>query len=338
MTDVSNLDNLAAAISGSSTKIRNYAIAQAAATQAQEADFQGKIAALDARLDALEAPEPPPPPPPPPPDPTRYVYKLGTSFGGNTSDTGWVRQYSGVAANITFDPSVDVMNALGCTSLKCVIPANEACVNGSNRAQLFSTDNIATSRGQPDFGMHAGEEWWYGFAFKTDAGYTPQNGQNPNWNSIFCFHPGAPYPMAGQHDISVWTKNEAGGGSFVPFTDGKPRLGVNIRGENAAGQTYYFSKADSLPFVPGQRYVVQWRMKWSDSGQGEVEVWIDGRNVVPTVTGVTNLAYGVPNEYPLFQSYRRCPALKDGVPITNSNTVWYGGLVKAATRAGVAIP
>lgn len=39
MTDVSNLDNLAAAIATSSTKIRNYAIAQAAATQSQEVDI-----------------------------------------------------------------------------------------------------------------------------------------------------------------------------------------------------------------------------------------------------------------------------------------------------------
>lgn len=56
-TDVSNLDNLAAAISGSgSTRIRNYAIAQAAATQSQETDIQKALtetAALDARIDAL---------------------------------------------------------------------------------------------------------------------------------------------------------------------------------------------------------------------------------------------------------------------------------------------
>lgn len=60
MTDVSNLDNLAAAISSASgsAKIKAYAVAQAAATQAQEAELQEKIAALDVRLDALEATAP----------------------------------------------------------------------------------------------------------------------------------------------------------------------------------------------------------------------------------------------------------------------------------------
>jgi hypothetical protein len=67
MTDVSNLDNLAAAIQSSSAKIKAYAQAQAAATQSQEVDIQKALAlqaqidALDARLDALENPNPPPP-------------------------------------------------------------------------------------------------------------------------------------------------------------------------------------------------------------------------------------------------------------------------------------
>jgi parallel beta-helix repeat protein len=44
VTDVSNLDNLAAAISTGSAKIRNYATAQAAATQSQEVDIQALLA------------------------------------------------------------------------------------------------------------------------------------------------------------------------------------------------------------------------------------------------------------------------------------------------------
>lgn len=65
MTDTDNLDDLAAAISKSSPKIRDYAIAQAAATQSQEAE----IRALTGRVTVLEegSSEPPPPPPPPPP-------------------------------------------------------------------------------------------------------------------------------------------------------------------------------------------------------------------------------------------------------------------------------
>jgi hypothetical protein len=44
MTDVSNLDNLAAAISSGSPKIKDYAKAQAAATQSQEVDIQAALA------------------------------------------------------------------------------------------------------------------------------------------------------------------------------------------------------------------------------------------------------------------------------------------------------
>ena len=58
MTDVANLDDLALLISQQgSPKVRDYARAQAAATQSQEAE----IRQLDARLDTLEGPPPPPP-------------------------------------------------------------------------------------------------------------------------------------------------------------------------------------------------------------------------------------------------------------------------------------
>lgn len=60
MTDVDHLDELAAAISSSSRHIRAYAIAQAAATQAQEQ----AIRALEQRVGALEDTPPQPPPSP----------------------------------------------------------------------------------------------------------------------------------------------------------------------------------------------------------------------------------------------------------------------------------
>jgi len=56
MTDVSNLDDLAAKIASSSPNIRNYAVAQAKATQSQETE----IRSLAARVTALEKPAPPP--------------------------------------------------------------------------------------------------------------------------------------------------------------------------------------------------------------------------------------------------------------------------------------
>jgi hypothetical protein len=93
MTDVSNLDNLAAAIQNSSAKIKAYAQAQAAATQSQETAIQGLLSANQsqeakingllsdmngvlARVQALEDAQDPSPPPPPP-----------------TTSLGWPRTY-----------------------------------------------------------------------------------------------------------------------------------------------------------------------------------------------------------------------------------------------------
>lgn len=83
MTDVSNLDDLANAISSSSAKIKAYAKAQAAATQSQETDIQsrarqGDLDALIARVQELEnAGSPPPSPPPSPPSTYPASYYAG---------------------------------------------------------------------------------------------------------------------------------------------------------------------------------------------------------------------------------------------------------------------
>jgi hypothetical protein len=84
MTDVSNLDDLARAISTGSAKIRNYAIAQAAATQAQEIDIQAALAQ-----------QPPPPP-----------------SGGGT-DLGWINVKAyGATGNGSTDDTAAVQAAL----------------------------------------------------------------------------------------------------------------------------------------------------------------------------------------------------------------------------------
>jgi hypothetical protein len=59
MTDTSNLDELANAISSSSPKIKAYARAQAAATQAQELDIQKALARIGALEQGAETPSPP---------------------------------------------------------------------------------------------------------------------------------------------------------------------------------------------------------------------------------------------------------------------------------------
>jgi hypothetical protein len=72
-------------------------------------------------------------------------------------------------------------------------------------------------------------------------------------------------------------------------------------------------------------------VKWGDAGNGSIEVWVDGIQVVPP-TPVSDLWSGM-NVYPLFENYR--PASGS---VTWTNDVYYGGLVSGATRAGVALP
>lgn len=103
MTDVSNLDELANKIAGSSPNIKNYAKAQATATQAQEAEIQKlredvemlRGSSHDHR-DNEDPDDPPPPPPPPPPGTLTYVHDYTAARGQATPPSyGWTWGFQG---------------------------------------------------------------------------------------------------------------------------------------------------------------------------------------------------------------------------------------------------
>ena len=107
MTDVSNLDDLARRISASNT--RTYALAQAAATQSQEVDIdklQADMAALEARVEALEVGTPPDPPDPPDPPPAGSIplYAAVGATGVLTARAGGT--FSGTFTNQRFTSEV----------------------------------------------------------------------------------------------------------------------------------------------------------------------------------------------------------------------------------------
>ncbi len=237
---------------------------------------------------------------------------------------------------VAYDSSVDVMSSLGCETIRASVAPGDPTDPGGccQRAQMISSDSMQAAKGGPSFGVVRGETHWYGFAFSTNAGYKPQSATYPDWNNIFIWHGTSGAPFCGLA-LAVSTKVDTNG-SYSSFPDGQPHLSLDLWGNSTTNlgftQEYHFY--DPAPFQPGHRYRIAMKVLWGDSNTGGVEWWVDGRQVTPFTTGLTNMAVGY-GLYPIFENYR--PAASSA-GITWTNTVYYGGLVKGSSLADVSLP
>jgi hypothetical protein len=241
---------------------------------------------------------------------------------------------------VAFDPSIDVMNAFGCQTIRAEIQPNDPTTdNGATqRAQLFSDDGGQAKLGLPPFGVSRGQTWYYGFAFSTNQGYRPQNATNyPDWNNIFIWHGTAGAPYCGLA-VAVSSNVDLNGMGYGPFADGQPHLSLDVWGNNSTNpskiQEWHFY--DPNPFQAGHRYRIAMKVLWGDSNTGGVQWWIDGAQASPWTSGVSNMAAGY-NLYPIFENYRPANSKINNM-ITWTNDVYYAGLVKGVSLADVAIP
>jgi hypothetical protein len=295
----------------------------------------------------------------------RHVFCLGDSdFGGNGwrydgTANGWIRQYpSGLPQRVSFDNSVNVMRSVGCDTIKAELQPNDPDTNGGTtvqRAQLYVDDaQLAKYGRQPALGDTRGETTWYGFAFATNAGYTPQTGKadgtGANWNLIFSWHNtpvrGVWGPQANIQLVVATTAPSNGatavscGGQYTTLS--QPRLSIELTGGNQDDSRWFVDDSDSTcrryfgpVFQPGHVYRVAMAVKWGDHKSGALKVWIDGTEVT-NVSGIDNLWYGAAGQaglYPVFENYRPY-----SFAIRSINDVYYGGLIKGTSLDDVQVP
>ena len=304
--------------------------------------------------------------------PNRQVYCFGDPLFGlngfdstaaeSASSNGWVRQgYTGtIGQRLVYDDSVNVMQSLGCHTVRAEIQPNDLARDGSIGTSQKA--NIAKGPGWPALGMQEGLTRWYGFAFSTNPGYVPHSSDpalgdySGNFNLVYSFHNyilnGVWGPQA-NIQLQIATISPSDNRACWTYAPGvmhkiAPVWDVKISGGDQNDALWYTKDADpssdstnrecafySSPFVAGHRYKVQFRVTWSSKRQGAVQLWLDGVQVM-NVTGVSNMYYSgtsVDNGiYPVFENYRKYDT---SLP---TNDVYYGGLIAGSTQADVAVP
>jgi hypothetical protein len=200
--------------------------------------------------------------------------------------------------------------------------------------------------------MREGQTHWYGFAFSTNSGYTPQYTQySGDWNIIQDFHnfpingvnaPQAPLQMAVSSEgptsgASCWTANT----SLSKL--GTPRLNLQLAGGDQNDPNWWLKdgltatnhRCNGPAFVPGHLYRVQYKITWGAHMNGSVQWWIDGAQYL-NISGISNMWYSGSTVdtgmYPIFANYRKYDTT---VPTTD---VYFGGLLVGDTQADVTAP
>ena len=259
-------------------------------------------------------------------------------FLGNYTQNSWGRQFPFAhPERVSYDDSVGVMQSLGCHTIKAELRSGDLDTKGGTvnlRAQAYKDPSPTL---YDTMGTNPGQTTWYGFAFSTNAGYVPQSDPNsPNWNVVFSWHStleGAGNPASMEvatKAISTVACNNST--TYVPWSDGKPRLMLEVNGGDPARWPLGGATCLRFPgpvFVPGHLYRVQEKVTWSDNYQGAVEWWVDGAKYAD-VTGVCTLQLGG-NVYPLFENYR---PFATTFPTAD---IYYGGLIKGPTKAAVKV-
>jgi Polysaccharide lyase len=250
---------------------------------------------------------------------------------------------------------VTVMQSLGCHTVKAEIQPNDRDANGgtsNQRAGVYSTDSLLAKfgGGQPSLEAKEGTTIWYGFAFTTNAAYRPH--YDPafgSWNTIWAFHDssfGGSYSPLAPLNLEVATVGYPSGTRLCQNTGlvtlSPPRLQMQLNGGNKNTTNWPNDDTDNTcrrflgpSFTSGTLYRVQIRVTWGAHKNGALQVWTNGVKWVDQ-TGVDTMwesgGTADPSMYPVFENYRYYDT---SLP---TDIMYYGGLIKGATQADVAVP
>lgn len=315
MTDVSNLDDLANAIASSSAKIKNYAKAQAAASQSQEVDIQSRakastvasiaadleadLAALEARVAALEAPVPNPPDPNPP---GTLIYDGGPTAAGAAAGgcPPWDGIHAQTQSGLTNSPRFQKVTMDGKAAWRCEVRQGDFAQWTNGREITFTQESVLA-------GVGLGSDTYTGWSIYVPTDYVPTNKNGDNYGNNFVeWHPTSP---SGAQAAMHFGANGANGQFFVD-------LHIEPNWNWASLKTW-----DLGPIVKGRMVNFVARHKWRTDASGVFELWMDGVKKI-TYNGRT---WGVQGAiYPQIGHYRS--------PDTRTVVLHYGHFKVGTTR------
>jgi hypothetical protein len=283
----------------------------------------------------------------------------GTGWSGDVTSADWHRQgYSAtLAQRVVYDDSVNVLQSLGCHTIKAEIRPADLDANGgtaNQRAQVIATDQFMAQSGQPSFGIKEGQTHWYGFAFATNPGYVPH--YDPvfgGWNTIQAFHnsaingvwgPLAPIELAVTTiapSSSEWTCQN-GSSAWQNTRLATPRLLIMVEGGDQNdpswpndGPTLTCRRYLGPGFQAGHLYRVQMKITWGAHKDGSLQVWIDGSKYVD-VAGISDMWYsGSTVDAGMYAELTNYRYYDTTLP---TNDVYFGGFITGSTQADVAVP
>jgi len=324
---------------GEAAKIDSYVAALSAGTSTAPPVLatdtgRGLVGMLAALAPVAPAPAPPPPAPT---SGSAYEFRLGDPAKGfdasSTTSTGWTRQ-AGVPAHVSFSTEKWFGDW---QAVDCLIQPADPILYGQQRSQIIhGTDSQLV----PGVGK------WLSVPFKTNAGYKPQSHTaNPNFNCLgLCLHEPNDFYAYPSPTVKTTTP-QAPFNVVVCTTDPntypavalpEPRLGFMVYGGTPSAQWYSQGKRFLGPvFQPGHLYVLDiFYLESSDPTKGQIEIWVDGVQVVPRTTLATtwkNLAGVDATLYFCLQNYR--PAVSE---ITWDNVVSWCGVRVGDDRASTS--
>ena len=322
---------------------------------------------------------------------SRYVYCIGDPawnptgtpgwWLGSASSTGWTRSSGATAAQrVYYDDSVSVMESVNgsygatgtsgpCRTAAVRIDPDDPPVSGvaagAQASQLLPYYDLYTNPyfgPPPDARPQQGQEWWYGFAAKTNPGYIAHGQITPDltfgsWNSFGLeFHQtiGQLGPVmqeittmtpnnfsTGPAGNKWWTCSQPGGWTHISQPRIQLALTAGLNDSVGDDANHTCRRIMGPVFEAGRLYKSIYQVKWDAFNNGSLRWWVDsgdGQGYVKYAdwTGVSTLYRAGSNPdtgtWPTLLNYRKTDI---SLP---SSIMYYGGFVRGSTMTDVAIP
>lgn len=275
MTDTDSLDDLARKISSSHTpNIRRYALAQAAATQSQEAEIRRLAEEVELLRGSSDFPRDSAPV-------TDPYWSEDWSSGALPAN--WTTEKSvfgaGSTNNLSYSFPTDPTSTYGSVLLlSCNQDTGKTTDYASNSKQLVSL--YRTAQNAHSGYQQVAEETWYRVRFMVPTGSVQSNGDT---NNIVEWHTDSNTQSLGGNSPALWLWGGfplTSGGTTAPqiilrWASGSPSSPTYTYWPSSDGSGSYAQK-NPIAVTHDHWYEAKFHVIWSkDSGVGLVEWWLD---------------------------------------------------------------